>query len=62
IPGRRNGEEETMTTPDARTRTRLQELEDRLGERTPPPLDGQTRIPLPPPATPDGEDDDSGTP
>ncbi|MGI5484202.1 hypothetical protein [Streptomyces lavendofoliae] len=40
-----------MTTPE--TRTRLQQLEDRLAERTPPPLDGQTRIPLPPPTTAD---------
>lgn len=49
-----------MTTPEARTR--LQELEDRLGERTPPPIDGQTRIPLPPSGRADDEDDGCGTP
>ncbi|WP_336323024.1 hypothetical protein [Streptomyces lavendofoliae] len=47
-----------MTTPE--TRTRLQQLEDRLAERTPPPLDGQTRIPLPPPPTADTGNEGSG--
>ncbi|MFF5425214.1 MULTISPECIES: hypothetical protein [unclassified Streptomyces] len=35
-------------TPEE-TRTRLRQLEDRLGERTPAPIEGQTRIPLPRP-------------
>ena len=42
-----------MTTEE--TRTRLRQLEDRLGERTPKPIEGQTRIPLPDP--PRGDDD-----
>ncbi|MFV0126412.1 hypothetical protein ACLGI4_01610 [Streptomyces sp. HMX112] len=49
-----------MTTPE--TRTRLQNLEDRLSERTPPPIDGQTRIPVPPPAGEDAEDERAGRP
>ncbi|MEE1755250.1 hypothetical protein [Streptomyces sp. SP18CS02] len=48
-----------MTTPEARTR--LRQLEERLGERTPPPIDGQTRIPLPPPTTAEGEDEGDST-
>ncbi|MET9800463.1 hypothetical protein [Streptomyces sp. NPDC006368] len=46
-----------MTTPE--TRATLQNLEDRLGERTPPPIDGQTHIPVPPPAD-GGEEGDEG--
>ncbi|GAA2494335.1 hypothetical protein [Streptomyces gobitricini] len=52
-----------MTTPEARTRQQqLQQLEDRLGERTPPPIDGQTRIPLPPPGTADDKEDGAPAP
>ncbi|MGW0120475.1 hypothetical protein [Streptomyces sp. NPDC003327] len=40
-----------MTTEE--TRTKLQQLENRLTERTPPPIEGQTRLPLPPSARPD---------
>lgn len=41
-------------TPEE-TRTRLRQLEDRLGKHTPPPIEGQTRIPLPHPARADDE-------
>ncbi|MEU2062844.1 hypothetical protein [Streptomyces sp. NPDC013455] len=44
-----------MTTEETRTRLRL--LEDRLGERTPTPIEGQTRIPLPRPTPADDEDE-----
>ncbi|WP_123457803.1 hypothetical protein [Streptomyces sp. PanSC19] len=44
-----------MTTEE--TRTRLRRLEDRLGERTPAPIEGQTRIPLPRPTRADDEDE-----
>ncbi|MFF9476584.1 hypothetical protein ACF1E9_28685 [Streptomyces roseolus] len=44
-----------MTTEE--TRTRLRELEDRLGERTPPPIEGQTRIPLSRTGRADDEDE-----
>ncbi|MFJ9575869.1 hypothetical protein ACIRQF_05650 [Streptomyces sp. NPDC101191] len=43
-------------TPEE-TRTRLRQLEDRLGERTPAPIEGQTRIPLPQPTGADDEDE-----
>ncbi|GGU95231.1 hypothetical protein GCM10010275_36350 [Streptomyces litmocidini] len=43
-------------TPEE-TRTRLRELEGRLGERTPAPIEGQTRIPLPRPTRGDDEDE-----
>ncbi|GAA3904919.1 hypothetical protein GCM10022244_13840 [Streptomyces gulbargensis] len=43
-------------TPEE-TRTKIRQLEDRLGERTPEPIEGQTRIPLPRPAGTDGEDE-----
>ena len=42
-----------MTTEE--TRTRLRQLEDRLGKHTPPPITGQTRIPLPARADDEGE-------
>ncbi|MFD3534680.1 hypothetical protein [Streptomyces sp. NPDC058664] len=44
-----------MTTEE--TRTKLRQLEGRLGERTPAPIEGQTRIPLPRPARADDEDE-----
>ncbi|MFB7862821.1 hypothetical protein [Streptomyces sp. NPDC056069] len=43
-------------TPEE-TRTRLRQLEDRLGERTPAPIEGQTRIPLPRPTRADDKDE-----
>ncbi|MFF0486551.1 hypothetical protein [Streptomyces sp. NPDC004435] len=45
-----------MTTDETRTRLRL--VEDRLGDPTPPPIEGQTRIALPSPAQPDATTDD----
>ncbi|MGW6534809.1 hypothetical protein ACWGBV_14535 [Streptomyces sp. NPDC055051] len=40
------------------TRTRLRQVEDRLGEPTPPPIEGQTRIALPSPTEPNATTDD----
>ncbi|MFF9147339.1 hypothetical protein ACF1BN_21035 [Streptomyces sp. NPDC014861] len=40
------------------TRTRLREVENRLGEPTPPPIEGQTRIALPSPTQPNATTDD----
>ncbi|MEU3315730.1 hypothetical protein ABZ743_24035 [Streptomyces sp. NPDC006662] len=42
-----------MTTEE--TRTKLRQVEVRLGEPTPAPIEGQTRIPLPRPTRADGE-------
>ncbi|MFI1654905.1 hypothetical protein ACH4ZU_08260 [Streptomyces sp. NPDC020472] len=47
-----------MTTEE--TRTRLRQLEDRLGERTPAPIEGQTRIPLPQAARTEDKDEGEG--
>ncbi|MFI9766649.1 hypothetical protein ACIHJG_07255 [Streptomyces sp. NPDC052415] len=48
-------------TPEE-TRSRLRLLEDRLGERTPAPIEGQTRIPLTRPTAADDKDEADGMP
>ncbi|MEV5321530.1 hypothetical protein AB0K92_28450 [Streptomyces sp. NPDC052687] len=49
-----------MTSEETRIRLRL--LEDRLGEPTPAPIEGQTSIPLPRPTPADDEDEETGAP